>query len=58
MTDDVDVLASFSEEPASSTPGSHTRTIHSNSTIRARSQLGLIDDRKIRRKQARISDLV
>ena len=49
MTDDVDVLASFSEGPASLTPAPQIGPIRSKqSTFRARSKLGLIDDSEIR----------
>ena len=44
MTDDVDVLASFSEELALLTPAPHAGTVCSTqSTFRARSKLDLID---------------
>ena len=59
MTDDMDVLASFSEELASLTPAPHAVTTRSTqSTVRARSKLNLIDHGEIRWKQARISDLI
>ena len=45
MTDDVDILVSFSEEVASLTPPPHAETVRSKqSIVQARPKLGLIDD--------------